>query len=192
MTSAKKICYNFVQFISRRYKKMKNKILLSSLALALTTTLQAESFFSAPFDKHIQQFDEQMEQFMNDELFFSFPSKYHINIMAQYPKMDVFENENFYTFEFELAGVDKKDIDVKLHNQNILSVSGTKKELTKEEKESMIKQERFSGSFSRSFTLPEDINPDSIKVTHKNGILKVIVQKDRKKIKEKVKNLIIE
>lgn len=171
---------------------MKNKILLSGLALAFATTLHAESFFSAPFDKNIDQFNQEMEKIIHNDKFFNFPSKYHMNFISEYPTMNAFEDKNSYTFEFELAGMDKSDIKVTLHNKNILTISGTKKELTKEEKKNLIKQERFYGSFNRSFTLPDDVDSNSIKVKYTNGILKVTIQKDTKKIKESVKNITIE
>ena len=161
---------------------MGKKILLSIFVFYLASIINATSFFTSDFNSYYKSFDDDVALFFNNNNFFK----------NGYPKMNIFENKEYYIFKFELPGIDKKDIDVKLHNQNILSINGAKKELSKEEKESMIKQERFYGSFSRNISLPDDIDPNSIKVTHKNGILKVVIQKDQKKIKEKVKNLTIE
>jgi len=56
----------------------------------------------------------------------------------------------------------------------------------------MIRQEHFYGSFNRNISLPDDIDRDTIKVTYKDGILSVIVNKDLKKSKNKTKILTIE
>lgn len=169
---------------------MRNKIVLSALALCLASSLSASSLFSDSFNNH---FDKEIEKFFNEDGFFTIPStKYRINMFSSYPKMNAFENDKTYTFEFELAGIDKKDIKVAIHNQNVLTISGSKKKLTKEEKKDMVRQEQFYGSFSRSVSLPDDIDSEKIKVNYENGILKVIITKDAKKIQNKTKILSID
>ncbi len=167
---------------------MKNKIILSAIGLCLASSLSATSLFSDSFNTN---FDKEIEKFFNEDSFFAIPSsRYKINILnSTYPKMNLFENDKKYTFEFELAGIDKENIKVSIDEHNILKVSGEKKELTKDEKKDMVRQERFYGSFSRSISLPDDIDREKIAVTHNNGILKVVVTKDSKKIKNKVKIL---
>lgn len=172
---------------------MKNKLILTSLAFCLGTTLNASSFFTNNEDSHYKQFHDEVVKLFNDDSFFTTPYKYYkINLSNSYPKMNAFENKKSYTFEFELAGIDKKDIKVSITDQNVLTVSGTKKELTKEEKKDMIRQERYYGSFNRSFSLPDDVDSNKIKVKYQNGILKVIVNKDTKKIKKRVRVLSID
>lgn len=176
---------------------MKNKFLLSTFALGLTTFLNANTFFvdndSELINKHYKQFHNELIKFFGEDSPFTTQYKhYKNNILAPYPKMNAFENEDNYTFKFELAGIEKKDIKVTLDKQNILMITGVKKELTKEEKNNIIRQEHHFGSFSRSLSLPEDINTKNIKVQYDNGILKVIVAKDKTKNKEKVKTLPID
>ncbi len=161
---------------------MRKKILLSSLALCLGSSLNAASFFTTDFDNHYKSFDDEIKLFFNNDSFFR----------NSYPKINIFENKKYYTFKFELPGIDKKDIRVSISHQNILTVSGSKKELSKSEKKEMIKQEHFYGSFSRSISLPDDINSKDIKVTYKNGILTITVQKDLKKRDNRTRILTIE
>ena len=173
---------------------MKNRLILSGLVFCLGTTLNAGSFFTNDSDSRSKQFVSEVEQFFNsDNHFFSIPYKhYKINLSTSYPKLNIFENKKAYTFEYELAGIDKKDIKVEISSQNDLTVSGTKEELTKEEKKDMVRQERYYGTFSRTISLPDDIDSDKIKVTYKNGILKVIIDKDTKKIKKGTRVLTID
>ncbi|MDB4257240.1 Hsp20/alpha crystallin family protein [Arcobacteraceae bacterium] len=174
---------------------MKNKFITISLGLALTSVLCASPLFPNKNENNHEEFHNQMMQFSNDDDYFSIPYKHHKMMFANnypkmmfannYPKMNLFENNLNYIFEFELAGVDKKDIEVTINEQNILKISGKIKELSKKEKENIMRHERYYGSFTRSLSLPDDINNDKIKVEYINGILKVIVNKDTNKAKKK-------
>lgn len=176
---------------------MRKRLLLAALTLGLSTTLNATPLLtdsdSEIINKHYKQFHNELMKFFGDEgALGSHYKQYKNNFFAIYPKMNAFENEEDYTFEFELAGIDKKDIKVTINDQNILTVSGTKKELSKEEQQSIIRQEHYFGTFSRSLSLPEDANSKDIKVKYDNGILKVIVTKDKTKQQEKVRTLKID
>lgn len=160
---------------------MTKKLLASSLALTLATTLNATSFFTTDFDNHYKNFNDEIAMFFNNDTLFK-----------TYPKMNAFENDKQYIFKFELAGIEKKDIKVSITNQNILTISGEKKSLSKDEQKNMIRQEHFYGSFNRSISLPDDIDRENIKVTYKNGIVSVIIAKDLKKSKNKTQILNIE
>lgn len=160
---------------------MTKKILASSLALTLATTLNATSFFTTDFDNHYKNFNDEIAMFFNNDTLFK-----------TYPKMNAFENDKQYIFKFELAGIEKKDIKVSITNQNILTISGEKKSLSKDEQKNMLRQEHFYGSFNRSISLPDDIDRENIKVTYKDGIVSVIIAKDLKKSKNKTQILNIE
>lgn len=159
---------------------MKKTILAAGLALTLTT-LHATPFFTLPFEERIKNINDEIAMFLNNDSF-----------IKAYPKMDLFENKKEYRFQFELPGVEKKNIKVTLTDQNILTISGEKKSFTKEEKNDILRQENFHGSFSRSLSMPDDINKEKIKVTYTDGILTVTIQKDSTKTKEKTKILPIE
>ena len=146
---------------------MLNKLMLSGIAFFLGSTLHATPFFV-----------QDIEKFFNNDSFFSTPYNYYkLQLSTTYPKMNLFQEDKRYIFEFELAGIDKKDINVTITDKNILTISGTKKRLSKEEKKNIIKQERYYGSFSRTISLPDDINAKKIKITYKEGILKIIIEK---------------
>lgn len=172
---------------------MKNKIIVTGLALCLSSSLYATSFFSNDVDDSYKKFHNELVSFFGSDSFFATPHKYYkLNLTTNYPKMDVFEEKNSYRFKFSLAGIDKKDIKVTITDENILTVSGTQKELSKQEKKDIIRQEQYWGTFSRSISLPEDINSKDIKTKYHNGILEIIVKKDTTKSKKGVRELSID
>lgn len=172
---------------------MKNRLLLIGLAFCLGPSLNASQQLSNDSDTQYKQFHDQVANFFNNNGLFTVPyTKYKINLSTQYPKMNVFENDTTYVFKFELAGIDKKDIKISISNQNILTIQGSKKELTNEERQDMIRQEQYYGSFSRTISLPDDIDSNKIKVSYNNGILKVVIDKDIKKIKNGTRVLSID
>ncbi len=172
---------------------MKNKLILSGLAFCMATSLNATPLLSHEEEPHYSQLRKEILNFFNNDDLFTVPyHKYKILFSSTYPKMNAFENKGSYVFKFELPGIDKKDIKVTINDQNILTITGTKKELTKEEKEGIIKQEQFYGTFTRNVSLPDDIDSDKIDLKYSNGILKITVPKDMKKVKNKVKILSID
>ena len=102
------------------------------------------------------------------------------------PKVDITEDEKHVKIKAELPGLEEKDIHVELR-ENILTISGEKKEEkeTKSEKEHRV--ERSYGSFSRSFTLPKSVEADKIKAKFKNGLLDIVVPKGKELEDKKVK-----
>jgi len=167
---------------------VKQNIQTALAALAAGAVMTAAPLSADDLHK---RFHDEIADFFNNDGFFTPPGFARVNF-AQYPKMNVYEDDNAYTFEYELAGIDKKDIKVEINGDNILTVSGSKKELTKEEQKNLVRQERFYGTFSRSISLPDDINADEIKVSHENGILKVIISKDKNKSKNTTRVITIE
>jgi len=97
------------------------------------------------------------------------------------PNTDVVEENDKYLVKVELPGLDKKDVDIKVED-NILSISGERKE-EKEEKETRYHRvERRYGSFVRSFRLPDTVNQNAIEASFKNGVLTVQLPKSEKAI----------
>jgi HSP20 family protein len=95
------------------------------------------------------------------------------------PTVDVEENEKSIRVKAEIPGIDEKDLNVEIEN-NILTLSGEKKEERKEEKKNYIFSERKFGSFSRSISLPEGTKTDKVKATFKKGVLNIEIPKDEK------------
>ena len=84
------------------------------------------------------------------------------------PPVDVYEDENNLSLKFEVPGVNEKDIDVKIDN-NVLTVSGERKFEKDEKEENFHRIERRYGSFARSFTLPQSVDPRDMWRRYQNG-----------------------
>ncbi|WP_042266903.1 Hsp20/alpha crystallin family protein [Paraburkholderia heleia] len=92
-------------------------------------------------------------------------------------KLDVTENEKAYTVKAELPGVDKKDIDVKIDG-NVVSIHAKVERKTEQkEGERVIRRERYSGSFARTFSLASDIDETTANAQYQDGVLSLTLPK---------------
>jgi|SRR5215470_12133899 len=88
------------------------------------------------------------------------------------PAVDVYEQDNNLVLKAELPGVDAKDVDVRIEN-NVLSIKGERKFENDVKKESYHRVERAYGTFLRSFTLPNAVDPSAVKAEFKDGVLRL-------------------
>ena len=88
------------------------------------------------------------------------------------PPVDIYEDEHSIQLKLEVPGIEEKDLDVKVEN-NVLTVSGERKFEKEEKEENFRRVERRYGSFTRSFTLPNTVNPEDVSANYENGILKI-------------------
>lgn len=98
------------------------------------------------------------------------------------PDVDVKETTDRYTLEMDLPGRTEKDVAVEI-DHDTLTISSIEKEKSGEEdrkheaddeqNEKWLIRERSAGGFSRSFTLPDDVNPEQIAASFRDGVLAV-------------------
>ena len=95
-----------------------------------------------------------------------------------FSNMELVDNDTSIDISLELPGVGIGDIDVSIDGNNNLTIKGEKKsENTEKEKGRVIKTERYYGSFSRVIQLGDNIDPNKIDATYKNGVLKLTIPK---------------
>ena len=92
------------------------------------------------------------------------------------PAVDVYEDEHNITLNIEVPGIEEKDIDVRVEN-NTLTVHGERKFEKEQKEENFRRVERQYGSFTRSFTLPNTVDTDSIQANYDKGVLKIQLAK---------------
>lgn len=92
------------------------------------------------------------------------------------PRMDVAETDKEIEITAELPGLEEKDVQVNIAD-NVLTIKGEKKAEKEEEDKNYHLFERSYGSFSRTLELPAGTDPDTIKASISNGVLKVTVPK---------------
>ena len=101
-------------------------------------------------------------------------------------KTDIVEKDGNYELSIEMPGVKKEDIQMELKDGylNVTASHNTDKE-DKDKEGRIIRQERVSGSYSRSFYVGNDVRTEDVKASFDNGELIVTVPKEApKKIEE--------
>lgn len=93
-----------------------------------------------------------------------------------YPIADIYETKDDFVFRLEVPGISKNDIGIELKD-NTLSIKGEKKADDKVKKEDYQRVESFVGKFSRSFSLPSNVDSKNVKAKMKDGILELKVAK---------------
>jgi HSP20 family protein len=97
------------------------------------------------------------------------------------PAMDLVETDDAFVLKADLPGLDEKDIGIEVED-NVLTISGDRKAEHEESREGYYRVERAFGSFRRSLTLPEGVDPEKVKANFDKGVLAVRIPKpeDRK------------
>ena len=99
------------------------------------------------------------------------------------PAVNIIETKDDYRIEVAAPGLDKADFRINVEN-NVLTISAEKEEKQEEKDERIMRREFNYTSFSRSFTLPESMDPEKISAKHKDGVLHVMIPK-KEEAKEK-------
>lgn len=133
--------------------------------------------------RHMLSFRDEMDKLLND-FYGGAPSARESYEGDWLPAMDIKESENDITAVIELPGLSKDEIKVSVKN-DVLSISGEKKQEKVDEKENVHRVERSYGYFKRVITLPMEVDSKGVKAAFKDGVLKVTLPKvESKKVKE--------
>ena len=95
-----------------------------------------------------------------------------MNLRAWRPAVDIYEAENGIVLAVELPGVSKESVAVEVKD-DVLTLKGERLADPAISEDSYYRRERLFGPFKRSFTLNQNVKPDQIKATFKDGILQV-------------------
>jgi HSP20 family protein len=92
------------------------------------------------------------------------------------PSADVSETEKEFLIRAELPAVRKEDVRVTV-DQGMITIEGERKQEKEDKTEKYHRIESFRGSFSRTFSLPENASTDDIRCESKDGVLVVHIPK---------------
>jgi len=123
----------------------------------------------------------------NDDFFGrnSFSSFFSDGADYAVPAVNIKENDKQFEIEVAAPGLSKQDFKINVE-KNILTVSSEKEVTEETEKENFMRKEFGYNAFSRSFSIPESVDMEKIKASHKNGILKIELPKQEEtKLKHK-------
>jgi HSP20 family protein len=117
----------------------------------------------------LSDFDRYFESFFGDSVLA--PAA---RIFNRLPAVDIRETGAAYILDMELPGFDEKEIEVHVDGSNISIASNEKAE---DENSGYLLHERHFGSFSRSFKLPENADPEQVSAVFRNGVLSMEIKK---------------
>ncbi len=93
--------------------------------------------------------------------------------------IDIRQTEGAYVLEASVPGFKPEDVEVTV-DQNVLTISGTQRAESEEQKGGWIRRERRTGSFHRQVVLPAEVRADEISAGFENGVLTVTVPRAQK------------
>jgi HSP20 family protein len=92
------------------------------------------------------------------------------------PAMDLAETDDHFVLKADLPGLGEGDVNLEVED-NVLTVSGERKAEHEDKREGYVRVERAYGSFRRSLTLPEGIDPEGVTASFDKGVLEVRIPK---------------
>jgi HSP20 family protein len=105
--------------------------------------------------------------------------------MLTVPAVNIVEKDDHYDVSVAAPGLKKSDFKIAI-DENVLNISAETEEKKEEKDEKYTRKEYNYSSFSRSFTLPDEVNKDKIDATYQDGVLKLTLPK-----KEEAKKAVI-
>jgi HSP20 family protein len=100
----------------------------------------------------------------------------HADLATWAPPVDIYETENELVIKADLPDLEGKDIDVRVEN-NLLSIRGERKFEKDANEDNYLRVERAYGPFTRSFSLPNTVNSESVRAEGRNGVLSLHLAK---------------
>lgn len=92
------------------------------------------------------------------------------------PAADIVENEKEFVIRADLPQVSKDDIDISVAN-GVITLRGERRKSSESTGEKEHRVEKFYGSFTRSFAIPENVDAEKITASQANGVLTISLPK---------------
>jgi HSP20 family protein len=92
------------------------------------------------------------------------------------PAMDLLETEDHFVLRADLPGMDQDDVKIELEDTT-LTVSGERKAEHESNSEGYYRVERALGTFARTLTLPQGVDPEAVAASFDRGVLEIRVPK---------------
>ncbi len=105
------------------------------------------------------------------------------------PAVNIVEHKDEYQVSLAVPGMKKDDFKIDV-NGNMLTISSEKEENKEEKDKKFTRKEYNYSSFSRSFTLPEEIVKEKIDARYEDGVLKIALPR-KEEAKKNVKHIAV-
>jgi HSP20 family protein len=127
-----------------------------------------------------QQFDRALDllrrEFDRDPLTALDAAFRQLGSLAEWPAVDIAEDDKAVTLRVDAPGLDPKDISIEVSG-NQLTIRGQREDEWSENERGVRLRERVSGNFARTLTLPSYVDPGKIDARSKNGTLTITIPK---------------
>ena len=119
---------------------------------------------------------------------------HNLKKQSSFGKTDIKELKDNYLLEIELPGFNKEDIKAEINNGYLIVTAAHNENKDEKDKEGKyIRKERYTGQFTRSFYIGDNITQEDIKGKFENGLLKLeVLKKEAKELAEEKKYIQIE
>jgi len=106
------------------------------------------------------------------------------------PAVNITEHKDEYEVSLAAPGLKKEDFNIDVDG-NMLTISSEKEEKREEKEKKVTRKEYNYSSFSRSFTLPEEINKEKIEAEYKDGVLRISLPRKEEAKKPSAKHVAV-
>lgn len=124
--------------------------------------------WTSPFNNNYLSDFFNTDKLLNDDFF----------VTERMPAVNIIENEKSFELEVAVPGMKKDDFKIEVKD-GMLSIFASIKNEKQEETKSYTRKEFSCTSFSRLFTLPENVKNGEIDAEYKNGVLHIILPKEK-------------
>ncbi len=143
---------------------------------AMKAWRQSPSFYMDEWDPFTEM--DAMHRYMNQLMHHAMGG---MSGVAFNPKTDIKQTDEQYTLTLDIPGMDKNNLNIEVKDGSLL-ISGERSSEKKEDRPNQyVRQERSFGYFSQAFPLPEDAKPDAIDAKYDNGVLTVVIGREKQK-----------
>jgi len=153
----------------------------------IQTTKDSQLKQLSTFEEMDKLFDQFLQNRWPQSLSRNFPEFRNLSSASniRVPSVDVIEKDNNVIVRAEIPGIDKDNVDVTLDGNN-LTIKGKSKHESKEAAEEYHRSEISTGSFSRTLTMPADVDSENVKATFTNGLLEITLPKIENRKRNKI------
>lgn len=129
--------------------------------------------FQAPFFREFQRLEQELDEF------FAGGTPWAGGIRSlppgTFPAVNVAASTDAVNVYVFAPGIDAKSLEISLQ-QNVLTVDG-RRETSQDSTATYYRNERFDGAFRRVIALPEDVDPEKVEASYRDGIVEIRIQR---------------
>jgi HSP20 family protein len=134
--------------------------------------LPAASSYFGPLSHFYHDMDRMFDQAFRN---FGLPSVLAPMQGMLMPKIDISSTDKEYRIEVEVPGIQEEDIRLDVTRDGQLCICGEKRQENDRQEKDFHRTERSYGSFSRTLSLPDDVDQDNIQANFDSGVLTITI-----------------